>query len=142
MLLQSPTGRQSVFALRDLVAQGQRLFDVVRATTFARLLFPPLFGWDLPLYGEHKRLNGILRKLTRSGFLPADFPTFDKHCSRADSTLFCSILLNPCHVLHDLLSPRMVTPYNTRPRPHDLTLPGIDALAKRSFIMRMLSDFA
>ena len=48
---------------------------------------------------EHiKRLNGILRKLTRSGFLPADFPSFDKHCSRAYSTLFRSILLNPCHV--------------------------------------------
>src|ERR1043165_4075366 len=67
-------------------------------------------------------------------FLPADFPSFDKHCSRADSTLFHSILSNPCHVLHDLLPPRKVTPYNTWPRPHDLTLPRIDAFAKRSFI--------
>src|SRR5688572_5797241 len=103
---------------------------------------PPLFRGDFPRLGERKRLNAILRKLTRSCFLPADFPSFDKHCSRADSTLFRSILLNPCHVLHDLLPPRKVTPYNTRLRPHDLPIPRIDAFAKRSFIMRMLYDFA
>src|SRR5688572_14801722 len=53
--------------------------------------------WGFATVWEHKRLNGILRKMTRPGFLPADFPSFDKHCSRAYSTLFRSILLNPCH---------------------------------------------
>ena len=108
-------------AIRVLVAHGQRLFDVVRATTLVRLLYASSVWWGFATVGEHKRPNGILRKLTRLGFLPADFPSFDKHCARADSTLFRSILSNPCHVLHDLLPPRKVTPYNTRPRPHDLT---------------------
>ena len=31
--------RKSMFALRVLVAHGQRLFDVIRATTLARLLY-------------------------------------------------------------------------------------------------------
>ena len=74
---------------------GQRLFDVVRATTLARLLYASSVWWGFATVGEHERLNGILRKLTRSGFLPTDLPSFDKHCSRAYSTLFRSILLNP-----------------------------------------------
>ena len=43
-----------MFALRVLVAHGlygQRLFDVVRATTVARLLHTPLFGEDLLVQG-------------------------------------------------------------------------------------------
>src|SRR5688572_28436119 len=93
--------RQSMFGLRALVVQGhhgQRLIDVVRATTLARLLYASPVWWGFATVGEHKRLNGILRKWTHSGFLPADFPSFDKHCSRAYSTLFRAILLNPCHV--------------------------------------------
>ena len=96
-MLQSP---KIHVRLRVLVAHGhhgQRLFDVVRVTTIARLLYASSVWWGFATVGEHKRLNGILRKMTRPGFLPADFPSFDKHCSRAYSTLFRSILLNPCH---------------------------------------------
>src|SRR5688572_32782805 len=89
--------RKSMLALRVLVAHGyhcERLFDIVRATILARLLYASSVWWGFATVGEHKRL--ILRKMTRPGFLPADFPSFDKHCSRAYSTLFRSILLNPC----------------------------------------------
>ena len=105
-MLQSPKIHVRLCVLVAHGHHGQRLFDVVRATIPSHGYFmPPLFGGDLPLVGERKRLNGILRKLTRSGFLPADFPSFDKHCSRAYSTLFRSILLNPCHVqfTHNIL---------------------------------------
>src|SRR5678815_5917968 len=81
--------RQSMFVLRVLVAHvlhGQCFFDVVRATTLARLLYASPVWWGFATVEERKRLNAILRKLTRSGFLPADFPSFDKLCSRADST--------------------------------------------------------
>ena len=87
--------------LRVLVVHGhhgQRLIDVVRATTLAWLLYASSVWWGFAIVGEHKRLNGILRKMTRPGFLPSDFPSFDKHCSRAYSTLFRSILLNRCNV--------------------------------------------
>ena len=100
--------RKSMFALRVLVAHGyhgERLFAIVRATILARLRYASSVWWGFATVGEHKRLNSILRKMTRPGFLPADVPSFDKHCSRAYSTLFRSILLNPCHGLHGLLPP-------------------------------------
>src|SRR5688572_9795857 len=78
-------------------AYGERLSAIVRATILARLRYASSVWWGFATVGEHKRLNGILRKMTRPGFLPADVPSFDKHCPRAYSTLFRSILLNPCH---------------------------------------------
>ena len=89
-MLQSP---KIHVRLRVLVAHGyhgERLFDVVRATTLARRLYASSVCWRFASVGdpERKRLNGILRKLTRSGFFPADFPSVDKHCSRAYATLF------------------------------------------------------
>ena len=91
--------RKSMFALRVLFAHGyhgERLFAIIRATILARLRYASSVWWGFATVGEHKRLNSILRKMTRPGFLPADFPSFDKYCSRAYSTLFRSILLNPC----------------------------------------------
>src|SRR5678815_3938664 len=78
--------RKSMFALRVLVAHGyhcERLFDIVGATSLARLRYASSVWWGFATIGEHKRLNGILRKITRPDFLPADFPSFGKHCSRA-----------------------------------------------------------
>ena len=94
--------RKSMLALRFVLVahghHGERLFDIVRATILARLRYASSIWWGFAnaTVGEHKRLNGILRKMTRPGFLPADFPSFDKHYSRAYSTLFRSILLKPC----------------------------------------------
>ena len=88
--------RKSMFALRVLVAHGyhgERLFAIVRATILARLRYASSVWWGFATVGEHKRLNSILRKMIRPGFLPAVVPSFDKHCSRAYSTLFRSI---PC----------------------------------------------
>ena len=133
--------RQSKFALRILVAHGlcgQRLFDVVRATTLYRMLYA---WWGYANLGDRKRLNSIVKKLSRSGFLPADEPSFDNHCTSADSALFRSVLSNPCHILHSLLPPRKNNPYYMRSRPHDRTLPRVDVFTKRNFIMRMLYDF-
>src|SRR5688572_8302224 len=64
----------------------------------ARLLYASSVWRGFATVEEHKRLNGIVRKLSRSGFLPDDVPGFDKHCSRAYSTRFRLILLKPCHV--------------------------------------------
>jgi len=63
----------------------QRLFNnVVEATTFAPLLdaSPVLRGFAN--LGERNSLNGLLRKLTQSGFLPVDYPSFEEHCYTAD----------------------------------------------------------
>ena len=86
--------RQSMFALRILVShglQGQRLYDVVRATTLARLLYASPVWWGFANAGERNRLKSVLRKLIRLGFLPDDTPCFEEYCSRAD----CSLSLSP-----------------------------------------------
>ena len=111
-----------MFALRVLVLvahgyHGERLFAIVsnlklnhamtrvivikrprsKPIALARLRYASSVWWGFATVGEHKRLNSILRKMTRPGFLSADVPSFDKHCSRAYSTLFRSNLLNPSH---------------------------------------------
>ena len=107
--------------------------------------FPVLYAspawWGYANLGDRKRLNSIVKKLSRSGFLPADEPSFDNHCTSADSALFRSVLSNPCHILHSLLPPRKNNPYYMRSRPHDRTLPRVDVFTKRNVIMRMLYDF-
>src|ERR1043165_7174009 len=100
-MLQSPTIHVCANVFPSPTVSTVNVSDVVRATTIARLLYASPVWWGFATVGERKRLNGILRKLTLSGFLPADFPSFDNHCSRADSTRFRSILSNLCHVLHD-----------------------------------------
>jgi hypothetical protein len=55
--------RQSMFALRVLFAHGlhdQLLFDVVRATTIARLLYASPVWWGFANAMERKRINGLL----------------------------------------------------------------------------------
>jgi len=54
--------RQSMFALRVLVAHGlhgQRLFDVVRATTIAWLLYAFPVCWGFATVGEHNTVNAL-----------------------------------------------------------------------------------
>src|SRR6218665_1643036 len=64
-----------------------------------------------------------------------------KNTAKELTALFCSVLVNPNYILHDLLPLRKVTRYIVRSRSHDPTLPGVDAFSKRAFIMQMFCDF-
>jgi len=56
-------------------------------------------------------------------YLPDNAPTFPSLVGQVDERLFCSIELNPPHVLRDLLPPKAKRPYKLRPRAHDYILP-------------------
>ena len=132
---------QSLYAIRCLIAHGlsgQRLHDVVRATTLARLLYASPVWWGSANVGQRARLSAFVRKLIRLNYLPDGFDSFDTLCDRADSTLFLAVLNNPSHTLHSLLPPVKSSIYSLRPRPHNREIPRADTLSRKNFILRML----
>jgi hypothetical protein len=136
--------RQSVYALRVLRAHGltgPKLFDVVRATTLARMLYASPAWWGFASQHYKNMLKSIVKKLIRLGYLPAGAPTFDQLCRKADVGLFTGVLKNPGHVLHKLLPPKKFKPYTLRPRSHDRILTPLDNNLRKNFIGRMLFSF-
>ena len=132
---------QSLYAIRILIAHGlsgTRLFDVVRATSLARLLYASPAWYGFAKAGQRARINAIIRKMVRLKFLPADQKMFDDLCGHADSSLFSSVLHNPSHVLNCLLPPIKNVTYSLRPRSHNREIPHADALTRCGFITRML----
>jgi len=75
-----------------------RLFDVVRATSLARLLYASPAWYGFANAGQRARISAIIRKMVRLKFLLADQKMFD------DSSLFSSVLHNRSHVLKSKLS--------------------------------------
>src|SRR3984885_5619587 len=132
---------QSLYALRLLTAHGlsgQRLHDVVRATTMARIMYASPAWYGFTNAEQRARINSIIRKLSRFGYLPSDQPTFEVLNSNADRSLFAAALRNPGHVLHNLLPPIKITKYSLRPRPHNREFPLADNFERRGFILRMI----
>lgn len=115
---------------------GQRLFDVVQATTrlLLVLLYSSPFG-DGSL-GKCNSINGPLRKLA---LFPLAFLLLNDMYTIA-AALFRAVLLNLRHILHNLLPP---PPCNRRPRPRDLSLStiGTDNFAKKTSLTQMSYDF-
>ena len=136
--------RQSMYALRILVAHGLRgpqLYDVVRATTVARLLYAAPAWWGFAGQQDRCRLQSVISKLIRLRYLPDDFPTFERLCLEADSGLFSAVLMNQGHLLHSLLPPKKPQQYALRPRSHDHCVPLADNLRRKTFIVRMLYSY-
>jgi len=118
--------RQSMYALRILTAHGLSgpgLYDVVRATTVARLLYAAPAWWGFASQREKGMLQSVMNRLIRQRYLPSDSPTFEQLCLKADTCLFSAVLANPGHVLHRFLPPKKLLAYSLRPRSHDRVLP-------------------
>ena len=133
--------RQSFYAIRLLRAHGLvgvRLHDVVRATTLARLSYASPAWYGFANAAHRDRIESIISKLIRYGFLPKDQSPFDTLVNNADQTLFNSVIHNPGHVLHDLLPPIKTTQYSLRPRHHNRWIPSANSTQRRDFIIRML----
>jgi hypothetical protein len=80
----------------------------------------------------------MLRKATRAGFYAGNV-MFSELCDAADKKLFQSIALNPQHVLHSLLPPKIEHVHNLRQRQHPFAIPRkLNTLDERNFILRML----
>ena len=71
------------------------------------------------------RLQAILNKAVRYGFLPKHSPSINKLFQSADQSLFQSIIHNSHHVLHQLLPPIKNSGYSLRSQSHQYTLPTI-----------------
>ena len=96
---------QSTYALRVLRAHGlsgPNLWDVTRATAVAKLTYACSAWWGYVDSGGKARIQSVLNKLKRLGFL-AEHISFDQICLERDTKFFSQILTNPHHVLHQLL---------------------------------------
>jgi len=88
---------------------------------------------------EIARLNAILSKAHRFGYLPTDFHPRDDLLDASDESLFTSTRYNPQHILHQLLPPPKQISYNLRSRGHGLTLSAIPSeFMRKNFLYPML----
>jgi hypothetical protein len=135
---------QSLYALRVLRAhglEGAALWDVTRATLVSKMLYASPVWWGSITAAAKQRLQSLLSKLQRIGFLPQQFSTFAELCEQADRSLFSSIIANSAHVLASLLPPIHHTGYDLRKRSHDHIIPRADTFLRKQFILRMLYDY-
>ena len=134
------TAVQSTYALRVLRAHGlngPNLWEVSRATAVAKLTYACSAWWGYVDAGAKSRIQSIMNKFKRLGFLPEDV-SFSEICQKQDNNLFTQILSNEDHVLHQLLPPVRNIPYSLRPRAHDRELPVANTAMRKNFIIRML----
>ena len=133
---------RSFYALKTLRAHGlveQNLWDVTRATVVAQLLYASPAWWGFLNSEDKTRLESVLTKAQRYGYLPTGFSTLDELREKLDDPLFHSSRYNPYHVLHQLLPPPKDTGHDLRKRSHNLTLPtGLSYVCKQNFVNRML----
>src|SRR6218665_1884743 len=92
----------SQFALRTLWSHGlrpQELQLVARLTTVASLLYASAAWWGFTTTEQRYRLERLLLRLRRGGFLLGGSPSFGELARDANLGLFGSISSNSCHVL-------------------------------------------
>ena len=111
----------------------------VYATFIARLTYASQAWWGLLDAQGRSRLEGVLKKAMKGGFLPKTHPAVAQICDSADERMFGEILRNPGQTLHHLLPPINQAKSRLRTRAHDRVMPSIKghALSKKSFINRM-----
>src|SRR6218665_1860609 len=131
----------SIFVLRTLKSHGLHpplLHQVERAITVASLLYASPAWWGLATAEDKSRMERLLGRLRRGGYLPADFPSVETLAVAADHQLNCSIVSiasNPYHVLRRLYHEKEACGYNLRTRPHNFALPVKD---DTNFVSRSL----
>ena len=110
---------RSLYALRILRAHGlssEALQEVARATSVARLLYSAPAWWGFTLGEDRVRMERMLNRMRRLGFLPATSPNMEELAAGADARLLSNVIRNDNHVLRSLFPPLAKTRYNLRPR--------------------------
>jgi len=69
---------------------GNALWDVTRATLVSQLLYASLAWWGYLKADERNRLQSIIDKAMRYGYLPRSFSTLDELREDSDDKLFFS----------------------------------------------------
>ena len=137
-----PLHMGSMYALRVLRAhglQGKDLWQVCEATTVSYLTYASPAWWGYADANSRQRLQSVLNKLKKHGFLPHEFPSHEELCEQMCRGLFNQVLNNKFHVLHQLLPPEREMPYSLRPRAHNRTIPiAHNSAFKKNFMIAML----
>ena len=133
---------RSMYALKTIKEHGlvgNSLWDVTRATLVSQLQYVSPSWSGFLSAADCSRLQAILNKAVRYGFLPKHSPSINDLFQSADQSLFESIIHNSHHGLHQLLPPIKNSGYSLRSQSHQYTLPTIStSTAKKSFINRTL----
>ena len=142
-----PATTHGIERVREMVVLGVTLTDtlsfrphvdrIVAQLTYASTAWTGFINCE-----DKARLQGVLMKLQRSGFLspPPNCQTFLQICEAADAQLFSSTIHNDDHVLHQLLPPVKTHTHNLRKRAHDFVIPRCDdSLMRKNFIIRLIS---
>jgi len=111
------TASQKFYILKILKNHGMNKFSsyqIFQSLTLSRLTYASPAWWGFCSAEQKKRLQAILNRAIKWGHYPADGPTFDDICEKRSNSLFNKILSAPSHVLHPLLPPVKITPYNLR----------------------------
>ena len=118
--------------------RGQALWDVARSTAISRLTYASPAWYGYLNKNSLSKIQGVINRFKRYGYLPADQEDFSVICEIADNRLFNTVLNNRNHVLHQLLPPVKLAPYDLRTRSHNHSLPHADNSLRENFIYRLL----
>jgi len=80
--------------------QGRALWDVTHATLVSQITYASSSWRGFIKAEETARLNAILSKARRFGYLPTDFQPLDNLLDASDESHFTSTRYNPQHVVH------------------------------------------
>jgi len=114
---------RSFYALKTIRAHGlsgNALWDVTRATLVSQLLYASAAWWGYFKADERNRLQAVIKKAIRYGYLPRSFSTLDELREDSHEKLFFLSRYNPNHVLHRLL-PNLKTPVITFVNAHTIS---------------------
>src|ERR1043165_9268955 len=128
----------SLYALRVFRDHGMSthaVHDVAMATTVAHLMYASPAWWGYASENERDKLQSMLNRMKRRGFLLSTTPSVVDMSKAADSGLFRAICGEPSHVLREIFPSTQQNKYNLRPRIHNFILPIND---KCNYIPRIL----
>src|SRR6218665_3516834 len=107
----------ALYILRSHGLGSHKLHEVARMTSLAVLLYASSSWWGFTSAQDRQRLENMVRRMIRWGFLADDAPTFESLGSAANQRLFKAITTDQCHVLHRYLPNQKHPGYNLRPGP-------------------------
>src|SRR6218665_967789 len=128
------TCSSSTYALRLLRSHGlqpRELHLVARATTVASMLYAAPAWWGFAGEGVRQRLERLIARMQRSGYLPSDFPDLATLVEEADCKLYTNVRRSNTHVLRHYFIEQPVSTRLLRERAYNFVLPLRD---NRNFI--------
>src|SRR6218665_2969989 len=116
------TCSSSTYALRVLRSHGlqpNELHLFARATTIASILYASPAWYGFANEGDGKRLERLISRMRRCGYLPRHFPCIAALVGEADRKLFRSTSHNPTHVLRHHFIDKPESGHTPRTREHN-----------------------